>query len=267
MGQSSRLRLHDVRAAFRLVGECRDLGYDPDAWGRHMFAGLCRLTGARAANGGEVRQALPGGPVEGITYFDAGFEPWEHNLYSAFLRTHGLDRHPIAAGNRRAAALGQRGRVAVRTRCQLVPDREWYESAAYNECHRVIQIDHCLVSTFELPAGGWFNCILLHRATGDSDFAPRHRHLLRVFHEELGRLIGPVLMSAGDPYSPTRLPPRVREVLSCLLEGDSEKQAAARMGLSRSTVHQYVEFLYRHYGVASRAELLARVLRRTRPSG
>ncbi len=91
--------------------------------------------------------------------------------------------------------------------------------------------------------------------------------LIYLFYEELGRLIGPVLVSAEDLLSPTRLPPRVREALGCLLEGDSEKQTAARMGLSRETVHQYVKTLYRHYRVASRAELLARVLRRTNPAG
>jgi DNA-binding CsgD family transcriptional regulator len=57
----------------------------------------------------------------------------------------------------------------------------------------------------------------------------------------------------------------VREALACLLEGDGEKQAAARMGLSPETVHQYVKALYRHYRVESRAELLTRVFGRTRP--
>jgi DNA-binding CsgD family transcriptional regulator len=71
----------------------------------------------------------------------------------------------------------------------------------------------------------------------------------------------------GSSSSPTRLPPRVRETLRCLLEGDGEKQSAARMGLSTETVHQYVKTLYRYYRAASRAELLARVLRRTNPSG
>src|SRR5207302_4561824 len=99
----------------------------------------------------------------------------------------------------------------------------------------------------------------------EPDFAPRQQQLLHLFDEELERLIGPVLVSADDPYSPTRLPPRVRETLDCLLGGDGEKQAAARMGLSRETVHQYVKALYRHYRVASRAELLVRVLRRTKP--
>ena len=46
------------------------------------------------------------------------------------------------------------------------------------------------------------------------------------------------------------------------MEGDSEKQVAMRMGLSRTTVHQYVTMLYRRFDVQSRAELLARVLRR-----
>jgi DNA-binding NarL/FixJ family response regulator len=80
------------------------------------------------------------------------------------------------------------------------------------------------------------------------------------------RLIGPVLVSADDQFSPTRLAPRVRETLSCLLEGDSEKQVAARLNLSRETVHQYVKALYRHYRVTSRPELLARVFRQA-PGG
>jgi DNA-binding NarL/FixJ family response regulator len=199
-----------------------------------------------------------------VTYADAGFAPREHDLYAAFLLKNGVERHPITAGAARYYGAPQcPGRLVVRTRRQLVADRAWYESVAYNECHRAIGIDHFLTSVLEQRAAGWFHCILLHRAAGERDFAPRHRHLLRIFHEELGRLIGTVLLSARNPCSPNRLPPRVRETLSCLLEGEGEKQAAARMGVSRETVHQYVKSLYRHYGVASRAELLARVLRRT----
>jgi len=268
MGKSQLLRLGEVRAALRLVGECRDLGHDPALWMVCAFEGLCRLIGARAGNGGEVRLTRPSGPLDGVSYFDAGLKPWEHDLYAAFLRTHGIDRHPIAGGAARWRAAGpQPGRLAASTRRQLVPDREWYGSVVYNECHRAIGIDHCLASALERTADGCFSCILLHRATGESDFAPRQQQLLYLFHDELGRLIGPVLVSADDRFSPTRLPPRVQETLRCLLEGDGEKQAATRMGLSRETVHQYVKALYRHYRVASRAELLARVHRRTNPGG
>jgi len=53
MGKSDLLRVQDVRDAYRLIGECRDLGNDPAPWHRHMFGGLCRLIGAPAATGGE----------------------------------------------------------------------------------------------------------------------------------------------------------------------------------------------------------------------
>jgi DNA-binding CsgD family transcriptional regulator len=266
VSKSRQLRLGDVRAALRLVGECRDLGYDHGRWAPHMLAGLCRLLGARAGNGGEIRLVRSHGSLEGAGYFDAGFAPGEGALYLEFLNTRGLYRHPgtTAYAAWRAAA-PRPGRMSTKTRRQVVPDPEWYGSAFYNECHRVIRIDHCLGSVRELAPGGLYHGFNLYRATGEPDFSGRQQRLLHLFHAELGRLIGPVLVSPTDPSSPTRLPPRVRETLSCLMEGDGEKQAAARMGLSVPTVHQYVTALYRHYRVASRAELLTRVLRRPSP--
>ena len=103
--------------------------------------------------------------------------------------------------------------------------------------------------------------IALHRARGERDFSPREHRLLGFFHEELGRLIGRSLVSALEP-SPDKLSPRLRQTLACLLDGDSEKQLAARLELSHATIHQYVTALYRHFGVRSRAQLLALVIRR-----
>jgi DNA-binding CsgD family transcriptional regulator len=207
----------------------------------------------------------PDGSLEGVSYFDAGFAAADGAVYLEFLTTRGLDRHPTAAEYAAwQAARSRPGRVSTRTRRQVFPDPEWYASALYNECHRVIRIDHCLGSVRELAPGGLFHCINLHRATGEPDFSGRQRRLLHLFHAELGRLIGPVLVTGADPRCPDRLPPRVRQTLSCLLEGDGEKQAAARMGLSITTIHQYVTALYRHFGVNSRAELMAHFLRRSR---
>jgi DNA-binding CsgD family transcriptional regulator len=268
MGKSGRLRLGDVRAALRLVGECRDVGYDPRLWGRHLIGGLCRLIGARMGDGGEVHPTRPLGPIDGATCFHSGFEPREQAVYEAFLRAHGISRHPLAIWYDKLRRAGTHlGQMSVLTRRQLIPNRDWYESVAYQEHLRVIGTDNLIGSRLESTAEGWRTFIILHRTAGEPDFTPRQQALLALVHKELARLIGPVLVSAGDPYSPTRLAPRVQETLRCLLDGDGEKQAAARMGLSRETVHQYVKALYRHYRVASRAELLARVLRRTYPGG
>jgi len=58
------------------------------------------------------------------------------------------------------------------------------------------------------------------------------------------------------------LPPRMREVLELILEGLSEKEIAAKLGLQFNTVHGYVKKLYQRFGVSSRAELMARWIER-----
>jgi DNA-binding NarL/FixJ family response regulator len=49
-------------------------------------------------------------------------------------------------------------------------------------------------------------------------------------------------------------------VLRGLSRGRSEKEVAAALRLSPHTVHDHVKALYRHFGVHSRSELLARCL-------
>ena len=69
------------------------------------------------------------------------------------------------------------------------------------------------------------------------------------------------LLGAQYSRSPARsvpgLPRRHGQTLEGLLEGDSEKQIAAKLGVARNTVHVYVTALYRHFDVSSRGELLA----------
>jgi len=101
----------------------------------------------------------------------------------------------------------------------------------------------------------------LHRAHGEREFSPREQRLLSVVHGELGELIGRSLVSAPEPR-PDKLSPRLRQTLACLLEGDSEKQVASHLGLSQATTHQYVTTLYRHFGVQSRAQLMAHAIKR-----
>ena len=73
-----------------------------------------------------------------------------------------------------------------------------------------------------------------------------------------------VLANADAPRDPREgLSPRLRAVLERLLEGHAEKQIAFDLELSPHTVHDYVKALYKKFGVASRAELLALVLTAT----
>ena len=60
----------------------------------------------------------------------------------------------------------------------------------------------------------------------------------------------------------TGLTPRMRQTLQHLLCGDSEKQIAGKLRISRHTVHVYVKQIYRRYNVNSRGELFAQWVRR-----
>jgi DNA-binding CsgD family transcriptional regulator len=262
MGRSSRLRLQDVRAAFRLIGECRDLGGDAEAWRRHAFEGLGPLLGARAVKGGEIHWPQPDGLIRFIRPVVFGFSAEELAVIAPFMRQRAAKLDPIFAG-----LSGLTGGFVTRVRRQLIDDTAWYRSISFNEFRRVIGVDQCIYSVHQLGPNGMFSLIDLHRGLGERAFSGREQRLLHLFHEEVGRLIGTALTR---PSAPGRagLSPRLQQTLTCLLTGDSEKQVAARLGLSRATVHQYVTALYRYFSVSSRAELLAQLLRRpTQGSG
>jgi DNA-binding CsgD family transcriptional regulator len=83
----------------------------------------------------------------------------------------------------------------------------------------------------------------------------RRRRLVANFCSMLGEqmLDGKRVVSFGEPLSR-----RERQTLELLLAGDAEKQIAARLSISRNTVHVYVKSLYKRFDVNSRGELLAR---------
>jgi DNA-binding CsgD family transcriptional regulator len=230
MGKADSLRVQDVRDAYRLIGECRDLGRDPALWQRRMLEGVCPL--------------------------DVGLDARGHGLYTAYHRELGPGGDPIFRALRNL-----RGRHLVNTRRDVVSDAVWYGSTAWNDYRRPIYIDDQLTSVYQVSESGGVSVIALIRAQNERAFSLRQQGLLSFFHAELGRLIGRSLVSDTEPRAEA-LSPRLRQTLVCLLEGDSEKQIASRLRLSQATTHEYVTALYRHFGVRSRAQLMAHAIKR-----
>jgi DNA-binding CsgD family transcriptional regulator len=152
----------------------------------------------------------------------------------------------------------------VRRREQVVLDRDWYGAAEFNEAFRPDGIDGGLVSIHPLP-GGSLDILTAHPRLGRG-LGRRETLLVQLLHGEIAPLVGRILAGSWEP-SLAALSPRMRQTLDSLLEGDGEKQVALRLGISRETVHVYVKGLYQHFGVDSRAELLAYFLRRCRAVG
>jgi DNA-binding NarL/FixJ family response regulator len=103
--------------------------------------------------------------------------------------------------------------------------------------------------------------ILIDRPHGGNAFGAREVALLKLLHDEIAPLVG-VQLTTEEHLSRDGLSKRLRETLSLLLEGNSEKQVASELKLATRTVHDYVAMLYQHFNVSSRAELLAYFIQR-----
>src|SRR5687767_2885755 len=79
--KAHRLTLPSVRAALRVVGECRDLGYDPGLWRRHAAEGVAALLGVRVVTATECRWQRPDGRITPIDFHQVGLTLQEHDRY------------------------------------------------------------------------------------------------------------------------------------------------------------------------------------------
>jgi DNA-binding CsgD family transcriptional regulator len=257
MARSKRLTLREVRAVFRLIGECRELGADVAAWRRHLATGLCRLTGAQVGLVGEVEYSRRA--------YNRPLHVEDVGWSCAADRSHVLEFFASGLYGRDLLAERFFGFCPVKPRTvrreQIISDSEWNGSVVFNDFVRRGGLDLGILSQKGYSGGERSSSVVLYRRLGEATLPERGRRLVHLTQQELGPLLGTVLAAAGDPGW-SNLSPRLRQTLDCLLDGDSEKQTAARLGISRQTAHQYVKGLYGHFGVSSRGELLALFLRR-----
>lgn len=249
------LRSQDVRDADELIGQCRELGGEPSLWRRHMFRGLARLLGVLLVAGGEALVAAAGQPIEPVSVYGESDDSNALDILAAYHRKDGPAGDPIlrALAARRAPGLALPRRA-------LVPDAIWYRSASFEEFRRPAGIDHTAMSIVPVSARA-ISGISLHGVLGEREITQRELNVLAYVHAGLGRLIGGPLVGDTE-LGPEQLSPRLLQTLGCLLQGDSEQQVAARLGLSRATVHQYVTTLYRRFRVHSCAQLFAHMTKR-----
>ncbi len=249
---SNTVRDSDYRALMKLAGETSELPQDVNVRRKHIVGGLCSIVGGTMANAFEFK--APGSPG-GIGKFDT------HVSYGMGERAIEKMREFFDEGNTMDPTVPHlmtlRKPYFTVTRPQFVTDGEWYQSDHYVAIRAPIGSDQQLYSKLNLKDGSPFG-VGIHRAKNDPRFTQRECDMLDVFHAECGRLYG---CASGKPALDPRiaqLPPRVQRVLNELTStGDGEKQIAARLGLSRHTVHEYVKVLYEKLGVTSRAELMS----------
>ena len=162
--------------------------------------------------------------------------------------------------NELAAVIKKQGWVTVAG--NQFQDREVYHaSPIYQNLRKPMDCDDFVLSIRLCDVPRRPECIQIDRPHDSPPFGNREVMLLKLLHDEVAPLVG-VRLTTEEHVSRSGLSKRLRETLSLLLDGYSEKQVASELKLGNRTVHDYVTMLYSHFQVSSRAELLAYFIRR-----
>jgi len=253
--RSQRIRLTDIREIDRLVYECLELWADPDEWRMHLVRGVARLCNVQLC-GCEHRAISPKNPQGKVVarasafWSDARTQRTFYNALDGEPGSHGMPNFEIAVQR-----VLERSRVTV-WRGDVVDEPQWRDSMFYQGVFEPVGLNDGLVSMSWDPRPGHFMFVSLNQFENEPAIQSRQRQLLRLTHDAIMPFVGKRLALEGQP-SMHGLTPRRREALEWLLDGLSESELARKMHISPTTAHQYVGELYQHFGVNSRAQLMA----------
>jgi DNA-binding CsgD family transcriptional regulator len=254
--------LDDVSSVIQLVREVCDLWDDPSAWREHLLQGACALVDGHSATMLADRQHQPGwfGNVAVIAI--SGLSAEARALLQPYVSQIDQRRTDDVSENMPAmsdifAQMRSQGWVT------MAGSQSADDAASPNDERLREHVDwgHYVVSIRVVDVPRRPEVINTYRPHGAPPFGPREVALLKLLHDEIAPLVG-VRLTTEEHISRDGLSKRLRETLSLLLEGYSEKQIAAELKLATSTIHDYVTMLYEHFRVSSRGELLAYFIRR-----
>lgn len=250
----------DVQSLIRLAGEIGELASDLQARREHCLASLAKLCDAEKAVLAEFSQRQRVGSWRAIVPSVQFFNTPDHEqrrLSNFYDKNEPLD--PVILHLETTGQAVMAGRPG-----DYLTDRVWRASAHYNEVRRPAGVVEQIYAHTRI---GRVACgIGLHRRAA-RPFERREVRLVDIFLRGAGRSLHSIAAPGGTSLStiPHVLPPRLSAVLTRFLLGETEKQAAANLGVTHHTIHSYAKQLYRRLGVSSRSELLARFIRRQNP--
>ncbi len=252
----------DVHACYELIGQCRELGADVDAWRLHLLNKMRSVVGAQVVITSEIENFGAGtdDAPRSLGLHRAGWISDEAEArWREYAQSIPYEHTPEYPYLSRFS-----GSTLMLSRDEIWGQGTWYRSKTFNEVHRACGIDDYVISICKTPIEGRCTTLWLHKGVGEQDFTAREQAIIAIIHNALSHEIGGFLSACDEPKIST-LTKRKMQVLQQLLLGDSEKQIGFEFGITRATVHEHVLTLYRHFDVSSRGELLAKFIGRARP--
>jgi DNA-binding CsgD family transcriptional regulator len=229
--EQQRLSRSDIRSIQQIVEGCRDRGDDSAVWMRHFVDRLIVLLNAEGGKGIQIERS-------GLS----GFHKVEHGDKPGDFELSFLTEIDSAILDRVRAQSTVDDDDAVVLLCE--------GNGAYEGEVRLTALATIAADPNSLQV------VTLTRRPGSGCFGQQEVAAMAYAVELLVPLVGRSLAGIRDKR-PSNLPPRVRQVLACLLAGNSAKETAKQLGISIFTVNQYATTLFSFYGVQGRVQLMS----------
>lgn len=240
----------DVRAIVRLLGEVIASRGDLRECRRLLMDGLCRIVNANSW-AWCMAEFDPEKPPSFIGFEFGGFDEERFGRYVEAMNHpgHGVITH------RSSVELKEKGIHLTRTLRQIDPEGVFENSPIY-QAWAGADIGALILSQKPMQAGG-VSGVAVYRSVGEPQFDARESRIVHIVLSEVPWLHFNAFPDQAS-QNITRLQPRHRTILNLLCEGWSRKKIATHLGISENTVHGYVKEIFRHFGVNSQPQLIAR---------
>ncbi len=240
----------DVRAIVRLLGDVIASRGDLPECRRILMDGLCRIVNANSW-AWCMAEFDPDKPPSFIGFEHGGFD---EDRFARYIEAMNHPQHGQIT-HKSSLELKEKATHLTRTLRQIDP-RMMFESSSFGKAWADAGIGALILSQKPMNAGG-VSGVAVYRPVGEPQFDARECRIAHIILSEV-----PWLHFNAFPDQASKditgLQPRHRTILNLLCEGWSRKRIATHLGLSENTVHGYVKEIFRHFGVHSQPELIAR---------
>lgn len=238
------IRAKELRKVLDLVGEVVEIS-SAEKRLEHFLRGAMRLTHTDVL--GIVALSREGDIYKpGVGYVLGLDDAGTRTLYEWYIEGGAFRWDPFSK------AMIRSGETTARRR-DVLSDSVWY-SDPHLDGWKSIGLDETMASVRPLKTQGLG--LLARREWGSRAYRKEDKEKLHLLSNTFLWLFQNLEVD-GYFGAPLEVPIRQQQVLQGLLRGYSEKEIAAQLVLSPRTVHKYVEHLLRHFGVHSRAKLMA----------
>lgn len=241
----------DVRAILRLLGEVAEIeGFT--AQKQALLNGLSILIDADSWAWATTCKFAPNEVPVSSGFLSGGFSPAQYAKFQEALE------HPDTGmlNAHFTNEFAQKRTHLTRLRDQIDVDNQFPQTQVFH-IWKEAGVEHVLLSIRPGREAGGLSQIGIYRRPGRQPFTSRESRIAHIVLSEVPWLHEAMLppdLNSGV----MQIAPRERITLNLLLEGQSRRQIAAHLGISENTVGGYVKSVFRHFGVHSQPELIAR---------